>query len=165
MKYLWLIRHAKSSWEAPYLKDYDRPLNKRGKRDAPFMGKELKKNAFSPELVISSPSKRTTLTAEKIFNELDFGFEKIQWEPKLYGAGTWECINIINSLEQDINTVCIIGHNPTLTDLSNYLTDNYIDNIPTCGIVKISFEVINWAMVSKSLGSLVSFDYPKKHLI
>jgi phosphohistidine phosphatase len=164
MKHLWLIRHAKSSWQDSYLKDFERPLNKRGKRDAPFMGKELKKNAFSPDIVISSPSKRTTLTAEKIFNVLDFDFENIQWEPKLYGAGTWDCVNLINGLDQHISSVCIIGHNPTLTDLSNYLTDDYINNIPTCGIVKILFEINDWSMVSKGLGSLISFDYPKKHL-
>ena len=164
MKNVWLIRHAKSSWKDLSLSDFDRPLNSRGKRDAPFMGERLQTIGFMPDKVFSSPAKRARLTAMEICNSIFFPIEDIQLEQMIYGAETSDLLHLVNNLDKDTNTVCIFGHNPTLTDFSNYLSGDNIYNIPTCGIVEISFETDHWSEISRDLGELVRFDYPKRHL-
>jgi phosphohistidine phosphatase len=164
MKTIWLIRHAKSSWKDLSLNDFDRPLNSRGKRDAPFMGKRLHSLGFMPDNVFSSPAKRARLTAMEICRSILFPVENIQLEQRIYGAGTSDLLHLINTQEDNTNTVCIFGHNPTLTDFSNYLSSDNISTIPTCGIVEISFETDYWSEISRDLGKLVRFDYPKRHL-
>ena len=164
MKYLYLIRHAKSSWKDLSLRDYDRPLNSRGKRDAPFMGQKLHELNFIPDYVISSPAKRAKLTAIEICNAISYPLNEIIWEQKIYGASCSCLLNIMTNINGDKKTVCIFGHNPTLTDFCNYLSGSDIYNIPTCGIAEISFDTDHWSNISKELGELKRFDYPKKHL-
>ena len=164
MKVLWLIRHAKSSWKDLSLRDFDRPLNDRGIRDAPFMGKQLKERGFMPDIAYASPAKRARSTAHEVFKEIAYPLNNINWLSMIYGAGTTQLLSLLNKENEAISSVCIIGHNPVLTEFSNYLTGEYIDNIPTCGIVEISFKIERWDMVSKGLGSLESFDYPKRHI-
>jgi len=164
MKTIWLIRHAKSSWKDISLKDYDRPLNSRGKRDAPLMGKTLYNSGFMPEIVFSSPAKRAKTTAIEICKATHFPVNDIVWEQMIYGASSLSLLSLINKLNDGIQSVCIFGHNPTLTDFSNYLSGDNIYNIPTCGIVEISFESDHWSEISRDLGKLECFDYPKRHI-
>ena len=146
------------------LRDFERPLNNRGKRDAPFMGKKLYETGFMPDMVISSPAKRAKLTAIEICKAINFSIDDIMFEQMIYGAGTSDLLHMINNLNNDISTVCIFGHNPTLTDFCNYLSGSDIYNIPTCGITEISFDTDDWSNISKELGELKRFDYPKRHL-
>ena len=164
MKTVWLIRHAKSSWKDLSLRDFGRPLNSRGKRDAPLMGKKLFESGFMPDMVFSSPAKRAKLTAMEICKAIHYNIDDIHWESMIYGAGASDLLHLINSLDNSTNTVCIFGHNPTLTDFSNYLSGDNIYNIPTCGIVEISFETDHWSEISRDLGKLERFDYPKRYL-
>ena len=164
MKTIWLIRHAKSSWKDLSLSDFDRPLNSRGKRDAPFMGKRLHSLGFMPDNVFSSPVKRARLTAMEICKAIHFPVNDIIWEQMIYGASSLSLLSLINKLNDGIQAVCIFGHNPTLTDFSNYLSGENIYNIPTCGIVEISFETDHWSEISRDLGKLESFDYRKRHI-
>lgn len=164
MKTLYLIRHAKSSWKDLSLRDHDRPLNKRGKRDAPFMGKKLKERGLKPHVILSSTAKRAKRTAQIIAEKLDFPSERITFLSNIYDADEADLLRIIQQQPKTAQTVLLFGHNPEFTWLSNELTKHYIDNIPTTGIVRIDFAVENWKEVAYGKGALVFFDYPKNYL-
>lgn len=163
MKILTLIRHAKSSWKDAYLLDIDRPLNKRGKRDAPVMGKRLAERDFRPDLLVASPATRALVTAEVIAGEIDYPVEEIVIDRRMYGAGVTEWLQVIHSLDDALDDVACFGHNPGLTDLVNYFAPGYIANMPTCGIVELTFDVETWASVGRVEPTRVYFDYPKKN--
>ncbi len=164
MKTLYLIRHAKSSWENGDLTDLERPLNKRGFRDAPFMGKILSEKIESPQLIISSPAKRAISTANIISEYFRYDPNKIVKEEKVYHAVVSDLMRIIYSVSDTINFLMIFGHNPTFTQTSNYLSDKKIDNIPTCGFVQINFELDSWNNLESNTGKQILFEYPKKYL-
>ena len=162
MRQLILIRHAKSSWSNPSLDDFDRPLNKRGKRDAPFMAKLLSEKKIYPDIIISSPAKRTKLTALEFANQLGIGSDEIQWNNKLYLASLTTLFKILKQVDNNIKTVFLFGHNPGLTELQNFLCKEEIDNIPTCGIVSIKTDK-KWCEISSKDFNLDFFEFPKKY--
>ncbi len=165
MKRLYLIRHAKSSWKNPDLADFDRPLNKRGKENAPFMGRRLRKYNVKPDLLLSSPAKRALKTAKLIAGEIDFPKENIVTEELIYEAGVRTLVQVIQNLEDSFHQVMLFGHNPGFTALAECLTAYEVYNIPTCGIFCVDFEIDSWKKVAKDVGIVKFFDYPKKHLI
>ena len=160
MKKLYLIRHAKSSWDNPGLNDFDRPLNKRGKRDAPFMGKILSDKKISPGIVYSSPAKRAWKTAKEICKKINFPVEDIIKKETIYEASTDELLQIIQSIDEKIQSAFLFGHNPGLTSLQNIICEKEIDNIPTCGIVCIGQDCL-WKDVNNNTGRLEFFEFPK----
>jgi phosphohistidine phosphatase len=166
MKYLFLVRHAKSSWDFPELPDFDRPLNKRGKSDAPEMGLRLASRKLELDAIISSPANRAITTARLIADQLDFSNDDISENEDVYHSGYTNMVEIIHELSDDLKSVMLVGHNPGFTDLSNYLKepDYFIDNVPTCGVVAIEFALNRWSDVSKHGGRMLFFDYPKKVL-
>lgn len=161
MRQLILIRHAKSSWSNPDLSDFDRPLNKRGKRDLAFMSVLLSQKNMTPELIISSPALRTKLTAIEFANKIGYNKNEIIWNKNLYLASYMKILKIIKQIENKINCAIIVGHNPGLTDLQNYLCNEEIDNIPTSGIVSMS-TIKEWIDVESKDFELVFFEFPKK---
>lgn len=161
MKILILIRHAKSSWKDISVDDFNRPLNKRGKRDAPFMGKLLAGKKLFPDLLISSPANRASATAKIIAEELDYPNEKIIWNENLYEASTNEIIKVINEVDEKYKVLLLVGHNPGLTNFSNYLSKSFKSNIPTCGFVVFSLKK-KWEEISKDDGKILLVEYPKK---
>lgn len=163
MKTLFLVRHAKSSWDNSELSDHDRPLSKRGKRDAPFMGKLLNQKHIKPDIIITSSAKRAYSTAKNFVKELNYKKGKLVVDKNIYESGTSELINIIKKIDDKHNSVMLFGHNPALTMLNNYLSDKSIDNIPTCAVVTIEFDVDSWGKISSGSGKQVFFEYPKKH--
>lgn len=163
MRQLILIRHAKSSWSNSDLSDFDRPLNKRGKRDIAFMSGLLSQKNISPELIISSPALRTKLTAIEFANKIGYNKNEIIWNKNLYLASYMNILKIIKQIENKINCAIIVGHNPGLTDLQNYLCNEEIDNIPTSGIVSMS-TIKEWKDVESKDFELVFFEFPKKYL-
>ncbi|MCG8311127.1 MAG: histidine phosphatase family protein [Cytophagales bacterium] len=164
MKKLFIVRHAKSSWDYPHLDDYDRPLNKRGKRNAPEMGQRLAQKNVKPDALIASPAKRAAATARRIAEQISFPVSDIVKEPLLYHGSVSSMIDVIRSSDDGIETLMIFGHNPGLTDLTNRLSGSDIYNIPTCGIAEIDFDVASWQEVGNTKGNLVSFDFPKNVL-
>ncbi len=162
MKNLYLIRHAKSSWENPSLTDFNRPLNERGKRDAPFMGKILSGKNILPDIVYSSSAKRALKTAKIICEKINFPVEKIKMEDTIYEASVTNLLKIVQSTEESNNSVMLFGHNPGLTSLQNKVCEKEIDNIPTCGIVCIEFDCL-WEAINDNTGELIFFEYPKKY--
>jgi len=163
MKRLYIIRHAKSSWADHLLSDFDRPLNERGKRDAPKIGEVLKSKKVKPDLVMSSSAKRAITTAKILSNIIGYPIENIIESISIYEATTQILLDEINSIDDINNSVLIFGHNPGFTRLANLLGDKYIENLPTCAVAEIELDVDSWKDVRVECGKLVSFEYPKKH--
>jgi phosphohistidine phosphatase len=162
MKRLYLIRHAKSSWKEPMVPDFERPLNNRGKRDAPLMGQRLKSYQIQLDLLISSPAKRAAKTAKIIAKEIGFAKKRIVYDESIYEAGVSSLVHLIHHLQNSLNHVIVVGHNPGLTMFAEFLTDAAIENIPTCGIVCVEFATDSWEKIEAGSGTMVFFDSPKK---
>jgi phosphohistidine phosphatase len=160
MKYLYLVRHAKSSWDEPGLSDLERPLNNRGKKDAPLMGKIIADKKIKPDLIISSPAQRARKTAIAFAEEFGIKKKEIIFDEKIYEATSSELIEVIRNFNNDFQTVMLFGHNPGLTNLSNSLSQKIIDNIPTCGIVALKFDD-DWKNIKPKSAVQEFFEYPK----
>lgn len=161
---LYLIRHAKSSWDDLDLKDFDRPLNERGKKDAPRMGKRLKEKEIYPDIMLCSPAKRALETCKAIAKVLSFPEEKIKTDKRLYHANEDQLLKVVKEIEDlkdKEEVVMIFGHNPGLTHFANSFLSENIDNIPTCGVVGSKVSVKSWKEVRFGSGEMKFFDFPK----
>ncbi len=163
MKYIYLIRHAKSSWGEVDISDFDRPLNKRGKKDLPFMANRLKEFGIKPDLILSSPAKRAQKTAKTIAETIDYDMQDILYEESLYDSSYTTYRYLLDSLSDDLNSLFIVAHNPTLTEVGERLSGAILTNIPTCSIVCIEFDVKSFKDIKEESGKILFFDYPKKH--
>ena len=163
-KELLLVRHAKSSWDDPYLDDHDRPLNERGLQNAPEMGKRLQGLSIRPEVWISSTALRAITTAEIIAEQVGFPQDQIQRTKDLYHASATELQEIISELDDQIDSVVFFGHNPGVTSLVANLYGLPIDNVPTCGVVHLQFNENTWSAVSSAPPARAYFDFPKNEL-
>ena len=161
MKTLYLVRHAKSSWNNSNLSDHARPLNDRGKRDAPQMGKRLRKRKPQPALIITSSAVRAETTATLLAEAIGYPTSDITIDERLYGAEPKDVIAIIGELDKAIDCAMLVGHNPTFTDLINALSGSQIDNVPTCGMAVLKFPTNTWSTIAQTPGELLDFDYPK----
>jgi phosphohistidine phosphatase len=162
MKRLILNRHAKSSWDHPYLSDFDRPLNERGQGDVVKMGLRLKAAGYAPAHYISSPALRAITTARAIAHTFGVSPEAIELDDRIYLAGTRTLLNVVNSLPAHYDNVILFGHNPGFTDLAEYFTHEALVNMPTCAQAVIEFPYDTWNLVSGGTGKLVHYDFPKK---
>ena len=163
MKTLYLVRHAKSSWKYPNLDDFERPLNKRGRKSAPFMGTILKKLKAAPDVILSSPANRAAMTARIIADKIGYPPEKIHYSESIYEFSANALIHIIENLDDVVIKAMLVGHNPALTDLANYIGDKPISNIPTSGVFCADLNITSWAKISDHCGKLKFFEFPKKH--
>jgi phosphohistidine phosphatase len=159
-KQLFIIRHAKSDWDNPRLADFDRPLNKRGHRDAPAMAKKLLKRHVIPQHLVSSPANRAITTAEYFADTLQLDKKRIQQEKNIYEASSSRLLEVINKLDNHYDVIAIFGHNPGVSNLTINLCNKHIE-LPTCGIAFIKFPFDDWKMISNGTGELGFFDYPK----
>lgn len=159
-KQLYLIRHAKSSWQDTGLTDFDRPLNKRGERDAPEMGNRLALASVMPQLVVSSPARRAKSTAGAITRALGYR-GPVSFDEKLYLGTLRYHLELIEGLMKTVDSLFLVGHNPTITELAEYLTGREFTNVPTCGIVAISYVTDAGFSRRPGDGRLLFFDYPK----
>ena len=163
MKKLTLIRHAKSSWKYVDLDDMDRPLNRRGNRDAPLMGEVLAGRGFNPDTILTSPALRALRTAEAVAAGIGYAPQRIVLDDRLYHADNDDLLDVVKSINDSLGWVACVGHNPGLTDLANYLGRRRIDNVPTSGVVEIRFGCDRWADLDRTEPDHVDFDFPKKH--
>ena len=161
MKSLLIVRHAKSSWDLSTPNDFDRPLNDRGKNDAPAAAKRLVKKGVAIDAFVSSPAKRAKKTAKYFANEYGVDKDKIILVPELYEAHSSVFYKVIGSLNDRFNSVAIFSHNPGITDFVNTLTEVRIDNMPTCGIFAVQMEIESWQDFKEAPKSYWFFDYPK----
>jgi phosphohistidine phosphatase len=162
MKTLTIFRHAKSSWDFPDLTDHDRPLNKRGERDAPVMAERLQTAGIRPSLILSSPAVRAWRTAKILAKQIGYPVEFLQREPGLYHAGVNKLLDVIAVQDDGFNNIVIVGHNPGLTDLANELEPGLTSNIPTAGFVALRVETGDWDLRRRGSVELMAFEYPKK---
>src|ERR1700756_2242871 len=161
MKTLFLIRHAKSSWDDTALPDKDRPLSNRGRRDAPKMGNRLAKRDVKPDLILSSPARRALTTAEVIAKKLDYKLKDIVVDDRLYAGGADDLLNVIRELGDESERVMLFGHNPELTELAHRLSSE-ITHMPTCAVAEFKFNANSWSSIGKAKLAKVALDYPKK---
>ena len=160
-KTLLLVRHAKSDWGDASLSDFDRPLNGRGKSDAPVMAHRLLDKNIFIDAFISSPAKRALRTASVFAKEYKRDKDEIIFRDELYGAPENVFYDVIVTADNKFKSIAIFSHNPGLTDFANLLTDTRIDNIPTCGIFAIKADCDKWKNFKEADKKFWFFDYPK----
>ena len=160
MKTLLLIRHAKSSWDAPGLSDADRPLNDRGKKDAPEMAKRLKKRGLSIDQFISSTAKRARKTAKYFAEEFDVKKENIKEVEDLYMANANGFVKTIEDTKNKHDVIALFSHNPGITEFANSLTTTRIDDMPTCSVFAVQSSVDDWKEFMNAEKKFLFFDYP-----
>ena len=161
MKALLLIRHAKSEWDDPSLSDFDRPLNKRGKSDAPEMARRLSDKKIKIDVFISSPAKRAKKTASIFAKEYKMEKKDLLFIKELYAAEANVFSDVILNMKDKYDNIAIFSHNPGLTDFANLLSDVRIDNIPTCGVFAVKIDAKHWADFKEAKKDFWFFDYPK----
>jgi phosphohistidine phosphatase len=163
MKTLLILRHAKSSWKDPDLPDHDRPLNKRGKREAPLMGKLLRDEDLKPDLIISSTAVRAKKTAELVSKACKYKGE-ISLNQLLYGAEPAAYYKILEGLSDKHKAVLLVGHSPTVEETIEMITNSSDVIMPTCALAHIRLPIENWAELTKEMikGKLVKVWRPKE---
>ena len=163
MKTLYLVRHAKSSWKHEGLSDFERPLNARGRHDAPAMGELMVEKGCVPELIYSSPATRAITTARLMAEAMNKPAHQIAIVSFLYEAKGDDYLDLIYTFPDTASTVMIVGHNPTTTVVAEDMTNEDIRDVPTCGIVAIQFDCDAWTKIRFGGGKMLFFEYPKLH--
>lgn len=162
MKTLYIIRHAKSSWGDFTTPDFDRPLNDRGKKDAPVMAGRLRDRDREINIFISSPARRAMKTCKAFCKEYNYDEDKILFKDELYHASVETFYKVISSIDDNHKNAAVFSHNPGITEFINSLaTDVQIDNMPTCGIFGISVNSNYWNEFKTAEKKCILFDYPK----
>lgn len=162
MKILTIVRHAKSSWSDTTLGDRKRPLNKRGRHDAPVMGRRIADHGIRPSLIISSPAERAWTTAKTIAAELSYPLEFLQREDSLYLASLDDFLDTLVAQDGEFNSIMLVGHNPGMTDFANFLSPGLTNNLPTAGVVSVEIDQDHWNLYERPKTRLLVHDYPKK---
>lgn len=162
MKSLFLLRHAKSSWSDPGLEDRQRPLNNRGKRDAPIMGERLRARNEYPDLILASPALRARCTAELFADACGYSPEMIVEEADLYFSSTRSIASIIVDQDDQYRSLMLVFHNPDITQFVNSIDGaKRIVNVPTCGLIKLVSDIERWRDWSVSNARFEYSDTPK----
>ncbi|MEJ6982298.1 histidine phosphatase family protein [Pedobacter sp. P351] len=161
MKQLLLIRHAKSDWSNSGLSDFERPLNKRGNKDAPVMADRLLNKHLIPQAIISSPALRALTTAKYFAEVFNIDKKEIQKEPAIYEASPNTLLSIVNGLDNKFDFIALFGHNPGITNFAISLCDTNIYDMPTCGVILIEFPFDDWKLISKNTGEEKLYDFPR----
>lgn len=160
MKTLYILRHAKSGWNDAALSDFERPLNERGMRAAPLMGKTMKERNFVPQLIISSPAVRAKQTAELIKENAEIESE-INFDSRIYEANPQTLLEIVSEIEDANDTALLVGHNPGFETLVRILTGK-IEPMPTAALAVIDLEIENWNQIFSTVGTLRDLLRPKE---
>lgn len=163
MKTLYILRHAKSSWEFEELSDHDRPLNKRGRSDAPLIGRELSSRGILPELIISSPAVRAISTATLVGKELGYDPDDITIDDRIYGSDKSMLLEVVQETPVEYKSIMLIGHNEALTEFANMLSPEVVGSIPTAGVVALNFDCESWYEISRDNAEFLFYDFPKNY--
>jgi phosphohistidine phosphatase len=163
VKRIVLIRHAKSSWANPLQSDFDRPLNDRGEHDAPMMGERLKKADITPDLFIASTAKRASQTARRVSKALGYDTEKIEWREELYHCVPSVFEEVIYGIDDKINTLFIVAHNPGISEFAASLDNTKaIHHMPTCAVAGFEIDIDRWTDFNLGKKKTFLYDTPKK---
>jgi len=161
-KELFIVRHAKSTWDYEDISDIDRPLKLSGIRSAYEMARRIKINRYLPEYLISSPANRAVHTASIFLNVLDIPYEKFKIEPILYSQGAGDILELIKNFPAAWKKVMIFGHNPDFSELVRFFAKQPILELPTCGVMILKFNSKEWNNISRENVKSEYFDFPKK---
>ena len=159
-KKLVLIRHAKSDWNVG-VDDYNRPLNERGRKDAPNMGKHLKSINLLPDKIVSSSAERAITTARLIANGLRFPLQEIIETKGLYHASPKTILKQASLIENDVNTLFIVGHNPGISEFLSYLVDDDYE-LKTCCVAVLELKVVEWSALFQGTCILKQYISPRE---
>jgi phosphohistidine phosphatase len=163
MKILYLMRHAKSSWNFDGLSDKERPLNNRGRNDAPQMGQALAARNIRLDLLVSSPAVRALSTAALVAKELNYPPDRIQVLDGIYEADLDRLVDLIRELPDEAEQVLLVGHNPTITETASALSPSGVNEMGTAAVVCLHFQTDQWAEVHPRNAELYFVDSPKNH--
>jgi phosphohistidine phosphatase len=161
VKSILIIRHAKSSWAEIGQRDFDRPLNERGLRDAPKMAKRLIQRNITIDLFISSTANRALTTTKLMMREMKMGEKQLIVKPDLYHAPPSMILSSIQESDDRNQTIAVVCHNPGITQFANMIEGLSIDNVPTCAVLALKTNVKEWKDVEIKNLSFEFFDYPK----
>ena len=162
-KRLLLMRHAKSSWSDPELSDAERPLNKRGLRDAPRMGGRLRERlAGTRPTIVASTALRSRATANLLAGELGIAEAAVRILPELYLATPAELASAVELLDDALECVLLVGHNPGMTEFAAEMSGEALGHLPTCGVVALSLPVSSWVDTRPGSGTVLWLDCPKR---
>lgn len=161
MKTLYLLRHAKSSRTDTALPDRERPLEPRGERDATKMGRRWSQRHVKPDLILSSPAARALATAQIVAQGLEYKAQQITVDDRLYAATEDALMAVIEALDDTLDRVMLVGHNPGFTALAHHF-DSEITHLPTCALAEFRFEVDSWAGMGQARPARTIFDSPKQ---
>lgn len=164
MKYILLLRHAKSSWDDPTLEDFDRPLAKRGIKDAPRMGAFTHKAGYLPDLIISSPAERARQTSQLFCSKADLEEEVIRWNKDFYYGSASDYLEAVKQCDEEVNTVMLVGHNPKMEETVSLICGGGKSNItrmPTAALVCIEHPAVEWKQVRAGTGRMKWMVIPK----
>lgn len=156
MKEITFVRHAKSSWEYD-VNDRERPLKNRGINDSHLVSSSFKETNFTPDAIFTSPAVRARKTCKIFVKNLYKSSIVVRIEEEIYDFGGSQLINFIKSLDNELNKVMIFGHNHALTSIVNSFGSKYVVNVPTSGLIKISFDVDDWNDIKKGITTLTIF--------
>jgi len=162
MKTLLILRHAKSSWKNNELSDHDRPLNPRGQRDAPNVGKRLRNEDLIPDVILSSTAKRACQTAEAVAEESGCVGE-LQLSGELYGGGPEAYLEAIRNLPSAVDCALVVGHNPDLEELVEILSGESV-RLPTAALAHLQLDIQGWQDLNEAeQGKLINLWTPREH--
>ncbi len=160
-KTLYLARHAKSSWVNPSYSDFDRPLNSRGQRDAPEMGRRLKERGVRPDIIVASPARRAVETLELLNGELGVDSNSVFMQKRLYEASAETLVDIVRGLDNRYGSALLLGHNPSMTWAAELLSGVPTANLPTCAVAAIELDSNDWSLAGLCTAELLFLVYPK----
>jgi phosphohistidine phosphatase len=160
VKKLFLVRHAEAEEQQRGESDFGRGLTRTGMRGAALAGKHLKEKNVIPDIFISSDAQRTRQTSETVADQLNFDFDKIQFENDIYEASIRILLRVITTIGEDKSTAVIVGHNPGISFLSEFLTGSLIGTVVPGGIVEVDFMGTTWLEVSQASGTLKGYFAP-----
>lgn len=160
MKTLTLVRHAKSSWKQAGLSDFERPLNRRGERDAPAMGRHLASIGLVPDVIVSSPAVRALATARALADALGRAPVLVE-EPAVYAADAAELLHVVRAIGTEVEHAFLVGHNPGMAELLDALTGATPEKFVTCGVAVVELDAASWRRTAPGVGKLVRFMAPK----
>ena len=159
-KTLYLLRHARTLEKMSDQKDIDRELNSIGLQNSTRMGINFSKKQVEFDIIITSPAVRARTTASLIAEQIAYNTSKIHVNDEIYEASVRSLLKVVNQFKDEWDSVLIVGHNPSVTYLAEYLTNAEIGDMTTCGVVKIEFNIDSWVEASEGLGTLISYEYP-----
>jgi phosphohistidine phosphatase len=162
MKTLFILRHAKSSWDQPDLADFDRPLNDRGEAAAPFMGQVMKREGFEPEVILSSPAARAKATASLARESAGIAGE-IVFDEQIYEASVKTLREVVSGIDDKFRSAMIVGHNPGMEGFVHFLTGS-VESMPTAALAVIDIDVASWSDIDARRGTLRTVIRPKDEM-